>query len=65
VTRKQVLSVAAVIFAAFLLALSLVVLMPLWLPAVVVNPRLLNPLADKLMKGFTREATKLMFKGLK
>lgn len=62
-TRKQIISVAVVILSTFMLATLLVATMPFWLSASLVMPELIEPLKDYIVKGFMREASKMMFRG--
>lgn len=58
ITRRFILNVAAFAFIMVIVA----VLMPLWLPPLLVKPSLIQPIADKIMNAMMGLAAKQMFK---
>lgn len=63
--RSQILSVAVVMIMALLISAIAVGTMPFWLTAFLVMPELVTPIKQYLTTRFMREASKLMFRGMR
>lgn len=63
--RKQILAISVVVIGTLFLALTLTVLMPLWLIVLMIRPSLTNSLAERLTASVTKQMMHYMMKGMR
>lgn len=54
-TRKEILSIAAIVIVVLFLSFLATALMPLWLPVVAIKPDITKPVQQKVMQRMTRQ----------
>lgn len=61
-TRKQAMGIAIIVLTTLVVSVLAVAIMPVWLTALMIKPRVGNGASDYVMKRMTREMTKMMFR---